>query len=89
MVIRRFLAFASLAIAAIVGFPSAFVAAVDRGIDRALDFIASLGWASLPRLVIDGPTLELESPGVPFDPALQHSLRHEANHDHRAAARNI
>lgn len=68
---------------------ASFTFLVHATLERVWDWLVS---AFLPvdvRFDDSGLAPALGAAGFPLDPALQHSLRHEAGYGHRAAARHI
>lgn len=86
MVFRRFFLMTSVLAAAFLSFTETIAARIDRAI------AIGLAWLGIdPGQAFQfaaGPTLALDSPGQAIDPALMHSLRHEAGVPRRAAPRH-
>lgn len=82
----RFPRFLFSALAVLAAAPLAAAAAIERGVAFVYGLLAPTFASTRDfRLAPEGPVLNMNR--APFDPALQHSLRHEAGHRRRAAMR--
>lgn len=84
--VMRFRPFFATALAVLAAAPLAAVAALERGVAFIYGlFVPTLAEPRDFRLAPEGPVLNMTRQA--FDPALQHSLRHEAGTRQRAASR--
>lgn len=83
----RFRPFLAAAFAVLAAAPLAAISALERGVAFVFALVApSLADKRDFRLAPEGPAMNMTGQAV--DPALQHSMRHEAGHRLRAASRS-